>query len=57
MKTNPIAYLPIEYRSREFDGKLALAVALMRRGVTVVIGQQWAITKRLENAGLGASKR
>jgi surface carbohydrate biosynthesis protein len=53
MKSNPIAYLPIEYRSREFDGKLALAVALVRRGVTVVIGQQWAMYNNFANLPQG----
>jgi surface carbohydrate biosynthesis protein len=53
LKTNPIAYLPIEYRSREFDGKLALAVALIRRGVTVVVGQQWLMYDKFSKLAPG----
>lgn len=41
------AYLPIEFRSREFDGKVALALALIERGICVVFGQQWAIYDNL----------
>jgi len=52
-KINPIAYLPIEYRSREFDGKLALAVNLIRQGFTVVIGQQWAMYNHFRSLPLG----
>jgi surface carbohydrate biosynthesis protein len=43
-----IVYLPIEYRSREFDGKLALAVRLIQAGFVVVVGQQWGLTDSLK---------
>lgn len=44
---NPVIYLPIEYKSREFDGKLALTAKLIETGLNVVIGQQWAMYNNL----------
>lgn len=43
MGPKSVIYLPIEFRSREFDGKLSLAAKLVQSGFTVVIGQQWAM--------------
>jgi surface carbohydrate biosynthesis protein len=43
MTSMAFVYLPIEFRSRELDGKVALALELFERGITVVFGQQWAI--------------
>jgi len=45
---NPVIYLPIEHRSREFDAKLAVGVNLVRSGLAVVIGQQWAMLDGLD---------
>jgi surface carbohydrate biosynthesis protein len=39
----PIIYLPIEFRSREFDSKALLAATLAQRGYAVVVGQQWLL--------------
>src|SRR5215467_14313674 len=43
-----IAYLPVEFRSREFDSKVLLAAALAQRGIPVIIGQQWMFGANLE---------
>lgn len=40
---NPIVYLPLEMKSREFASKALLAAELACRGVPVVIGQQWLL--------------
>lgn len=44
---NPIVYLPLEMKSREFASKALLAAELAARGVPVVIGQQWLIYQNL----------
>lgn len=44
---NPIVYLPLEMKSREFASKALLAADLACRGVPVVIGQQWLIYNNL----------
>lgn len=49
----PLVFLPIEYRSREFDGKLALAAKLIQSGVAVVIGQQWAMYNNFKRLPAG----
>lgn len=41
----PILYLPVEIKTREWTGKLALAAAAAKRGFTVVIGQSWSIQR------------
>jgi surface carbohydrate biosynthesis protein len=43
----PIVYLPIEFRSREFDSKALLAAVLAERGYPVVLGQQWMVFANL----------
>ena len=43
----PIIYLPVEFRSREFDSKALLATVLAVRGYSVMIGRQWSITNNL----------
>ena len=45
---HPIVYLPIEFRSREFDSKALLAAALAERGYAVVLGQQWMVNANLD---------
>jgi surface carbohydrate biosynthesis protein len=50
---NPVVYMPIEYRSREFDGKMALALRLVRAGFTVMAGQQWALYANLQTLPRG----
>lgn len=45
---NPIVYLPIEHRSREFDSKALLAARLAERGYPVVLGQQWMVFANLD---------
>lgn len=44
---HPIVYLPIEFRSREFDSKALLAAVLAERGYPVVLGQQWMVFANL----------
>jgi surface carbohydrate biosynthesis protein len=43
----PIVYLPVEFRSREFDSKALLAAVLAERGYPVVLGQQWLVFANL----------
>jgi len=43
-----IVYLPVEFRSREFDSKVLLATALVQRGIAAVIGQQWMFAANVE---------
>ena len=45
---NPIVYLPIEHKSREFDSKALLAAHLVARGYAVVLGQQWMLFANLD---------
>jgi len=45
---HPIVYLPIEFRSREFDSKALLAAVLAERGYSVVLGQQWMVNANLD---------
>jgi surface carbohydrate biosynthesis protein len=40
---HPIIYLPIEFKSREFESKILIAATLAERGYSVVIGQQWML--------------
>lgn len=47
-KRFPIVYLPVEFKSREFDSKALLAATLASRGYPVVIGQQWMLNDNLE---------
>lgn len=47
-RLNPIIYLPIEHRSREFDSKALLAATLAERGYPVVLGQQWMVFANLD---------
>lgn len=53
MAPKSVVYLPIEYRSREFDGKLALATKLTQLGFVVVIGQQWAMYENFQSLPAG----
>lgn len=53
LNLSSIAYLPIEFRSREFDSKALLAAALASRGYTVVIGQKWMIDDNLRQLPRG----
>ncbi len=46
-------YLPIEFSSRELEGKLLLAAHLLASGASVVIGQQWNILHNLERLPTG----
>jgi len=44
----PSLYLSVENVAREFDSKLLLASEMVRRSITVVIGQQWLLNENLE---------
>src|SRR5262245_35297297 len=46
--TQPIVYLPIEFRSRELDSKALLAPVLAQRAYAVVLGQQWMVFANLD---------
>ncbi len=39
----PIAYLAMEIKQRELDSRVLIAAHLLKAGVAVVIGQQWAL--------------
>ena len=45
---NKIIYLPVEFKLRELDSKLALSLKLLSKGYSVVIGQQWEIYANLK---------
>lgn len=40
-----IAYIGCELKSRDLDARLYLAAHLLQHGITVIVGQQWAIWK------------
>jgi len=50
---SPIVYLPVEFQSREFDGKTLLAATLAERGYPVVIGQQNMLLANLDRLPAG----
>lgn len=54
VERRPIVYLPIEFRSREFDSKMLLACVLVQRGYSVLIGRQKAIYFNLAQLPPGA---
>lgn len=39
----PIAYLTVEVKQREFDSRLLIACHLLKAGFTVMVGQQWGM--------------
>jgi surface carbohydrate biosynthesis protein len=45
--TQKVVYLPLEVATRELEAKILLALELVQRSYTVVIGQQWAIHHNL----------
>ncbi len=53
-KRASVVYLPIEFGSREFDSKAALAVVLAGRGYSVLIGDQLTIYRNLDRLPPGA---
>ena len=40
---NPVVYLPIEIKNREWESRLLIACHLLEQGISVVFGQQWAV--------------
>jgi surface carbohydrate biosynthesis protein len=40
---DPIAYLTLEIKEREFDSRLLIAAHLLKEGFAVLLGQQWAL--------------
>jgi surface carbohydrate biosynthesis protein len=54
VKRFPIVYLPVEFRSREFDGKASLAATLAKRGYSVLLGEQWTIYNNFHHLPPGA---
>lgn len=47
MKKNIICYLPIEVKVRELDQRLHLAMALVEKGFTVVIGKKGGVNRNM----------
>ena len=43
LAANPILYVPVESRDREFDARLLVAFAAAERGLLVAFGQQTAL--------------
>lgn len=39
----PIAYLTVEVKQREFESRILIACHLLRAGLPVVVGQQWSL--------------
>jgi len=50
---NPILYLPLEVKNREFDAKLLVALFAAVGGLDVVIGQKWLIQQAWGNCAPG----
>lgn len=50
---HPIVYLPVEFRSREFDSKALLAARLAELGYPAVLGQQWMLYANLDRLPAG----
>ena len=51
----PVVYLPIEIKNRELESRLMTACYLLERGVSVVLGQQWAVFLNARNWARRAS--
>lgn len=47
------AYLTCELKSRDFDSRLLIAAHLLKRGVTVVVGQLWSMLAGAHHAPKG----
>ncbi|MAI05729.1 MAG: hypothetical protein CBC47_00935 [Alphaproteobacteria bacterium TMED87] len=50
---NPVVYIPLELKSRDLDSRLILAVELINKGLNIVIGQQWSLSKNIFNVPQG----
>lgn len=47
-KIEPIAYLTVEVKQREFESRLIIACHLLKAGFPVMIGQQWGLFANVE---------
>ncbi|MDE0811546.1 MAG: hypothetical protein OSB69_19835 [Alphaproteobacteria bacterium] len=45
---SPVLYLPIEETNRELKSKVLVGISALRRGLTIVIGQQWLMVNNHE---------
>jgi surface carbohydrate biosynthesis protein len=50
LTAKPAIYIPIESKKREFDGKILLTAALLRRGFRVLLGTKSGIHRELMHA-------
>jgi surface carbohydrate biosynthesis protein len=53
MPVQPILYLPVENKNREFDAKLLVAAAAAERGILAVIGQQTVLARNAHKLPAG----
>jgi surface carbohydrate biosynthesis protein len=49
-----LVYLPCELKSRDLEPRFLLAGEILKRGLSVIIGQQWALWGNAESAPRGA---
>lgn len=49
----PIAYLTCELKGRDFPSRLLIASHLLAAGYPVIVGQQWAMWRNIQNAPKG----
>ncbi len=47
MSADPLIFIPVESKKREFDGKVLLASALLRRGFRVMLGTKVGVHREL----------
>lgn len=51
---NPIAYISLELKARDLDPRLLVAAEAVKRGLNVIIGQQWVLSKNNRSMPQGA---
>ncbi len=50
---HPVIYISLELKVRDLDPRLLVAAEAIKRGLHVVIGQQWALSKNIYNVPPG----
>lgn len=50
---NPIVYLTVELRNRDLESRLLIAAHLLKRGFSVIVGQQWALWDNIDTLPKG----
>ena len=49
----PVVYISLELKGRDLDQRLLVTAELLKRGLNVVIGQQWLLSKNIFNLPKG----